>query len=233
MLKEKQKLRIYLVALAVVLLAVVVLIIWHGGRGKTSETPAAVTPRPTTQVIVRERPVEKNVQIETVKEFTTEEICSGLRDMGFLLTQEYYFTDAISYSSVKSIFSIELGITESSYVATYDGVITAGVDFSQIALRRDDDRHEIVVSMPAAEIQSVDIDPKSFVLHSEKTGLANPTSISDYNTSLVQLEESERQKALDRGLLEQAGENARRIVGSFIAGFVDTSEYKIRFEDAA
>ena len=230
MLKEKQKLRIYLIALAVVLLAVIALVIWHGGRSKPPETPAAVTPRPTQQVVVRERPVEKLIEVE--KEVTVEEIRAGLNDMGVLLTEEYYFTDVVRFSSIKKLFSIELGITESSYLASYDGVVTAGVDFTKLTLRRDDGMMLITVTMPAPQIVNVDIDPESFQLYSEKTGLGNPISMADFNTSLVELEQSAREKALERGLLERARDNARSIVTNFIAGLVDTTQYNIRFETA-
>ena len=101
MLKEKKKL-IYWIALGVVLLAVVILILWHGGRSKAPEPLAAVTPRPTQQVVIRERPVEKLVEVE--KEVTVEEIRAGLNDMGVLLTEEYYFTDVVRFSSIKKLF---------------------------------------------------------------------------------------------------------------------------------
>jgi len=228
MLKEKRKLWIYLIALCVVLLAVVVLIIWHGGRSKAPEPLAAVTPRPTQQVVVRERPVEKLVEVE--KEVTVEEIRSGLNDMGFLLTEEYYFTEVLRFSSIKKLFSIELGITESSYLASYDGVVSAGVDFASIRLQRDEERGVITVELPAAQIRDVDIDPQSFQLYSEKAGLGNPVSAADFNSSLVELEESAREKALERGLLDRADENARRIIRNFISGLVDTTRWSIRFE---
>lgn len=230
MLKEKKKLRIYLIALIVVVLAIVALIIWRGGRKSAQSVPPSVTPRPTQQVLVRDRPVEKIVEVE--KAVTIEEINAGLREMGVLLTAEYYFTDVVSFSSIKKLFSIELGITESSYIATYDGVVTAGVDFTAIRLERDEDRGVITVTMPPAALLNVDIDPESFQLHSEKAGLGNPVSAADFNGSLVELERTARQKAIDRGTLDTAEENARSIIRSFISGLVDTARYDIRFQTA-
>ncbi len=232
--KEKRRKRIYIGALCAVLLVILGLIIWGGVRGGTAEAPPAVTPRPTQQVVVRERPVEKIIEqiVEVEKEIGVEEIRSGLNDMGVLLTAEYDFTQVISYSSIKKLFSIELGITESSYLASYDGVVRAGVDFEKIRLERDDERRVVTVKMPAAEILGVDIDPESFQLYSEKTGLGNPVSAADFNSSLVELEAKAREKALQRGVLERADENARRIVRNFIAGLVDAELYMIRFEKA-
>ena len=64
MLKEKQKLRLYIIALCAVVLVIIVLIIWRGGRSRASDPLPAVTPRPTQQVVVRERPVEKLIEVE-------------------------------------------------------------------------------------------------------------------------------------------------------------------------
>ena len=234
MVKEKKKLWLYLAAIGVMLLAVVVLIVVHGGRSKPEEALPAVTPRPTQQVVVRERPVEKIIEkiVEVEKEVSVEEIRSGLNDMGVLLTEEYYFTDVVRFSSIKTLFRLELGITESSFLASYDGVVTAGVDFEAIRLRRDDASGVITVTLPAARVLNVDIDPESFALYSEKTGLGNPISMADFNASLVDLEQTAKQKALDRGILDKASENARQIVRNFIAGLVDTTQYTIRFETA-
>ena len=230
MLKEKQKIRLYLIAVAVVLVAAVVLVIVHFAGKAPDEPLPAVTPRPTQQVVVRERPVEKLVEVE--KEITVEEIRFGLNDMGVLLTEEYCFTDVVSYSSVKKLFNLELGITESSYLASYDGVVTAGVDFTAIQVARDEAQRRITVTVPGAQILSVDIDPQSFRLHSEKTGLGNPVSAADFNASLVELEQTARQKALDRGILGKADENARRIIRTFVAGLVDPTRWTIVFEEA-
>ena len=231
MLKEKKKLRIYLIALAVVLLVIIALIVWHGGRAEPEPLPA-VTPRPTQQVVVRERPVEKIVEklVEVEKEVSAEEIRGGLSDMGVLLTEEYYFTDVVRFSSIKKLFSIELGITESSYLASYDGVVTAGVDFTGVTVSRDEASGVVTVTLPAAQIMNVDVDPESFRLYSEKTGLGNPLSMEDFNASLVELEQSAREKALARGILTRADETARQIVKNFVSGLVDPARWTVRIE---
>ena len=44
------------------------------------------------------------------------------------------------------------------------------------------------------------------------------------------LEERARERALERGLLEQADENAKRIVENFIGGFLNLTKYDILWE---
>ena len=164
------------------------------------------------------------------KEITATTIQDGLRDMGFLVTEEYYFTQVVSYASSLKLFNlVELGITESKFLASYDGVVTAGIDFEKIRIQKDQDRGVIDVALPEAAILNVDIDPESFELYTEKEGWGNPISLKDYNQSLVELEKNAADRAVERGLLDRAEENARQVVENFIRSLMDTSAYTIRF----
>ena len=228
MVKEKKKLWIYLIALAVVVLLICGLILWRVlSAPATQDAPAAVAPRPTPEVRIRERLVDKLIEVE--KEVGAEEIASGLNDMGVLVTEEYYFTDVVHFSSIKKLFSLELGITASSFLASYDGVVTAGVDFTRIGIEKDDDAGVITVTMPGAAVLNVDIDPDSFRLYEEKSGLGNPISAADFNSSLVELERSAEEKAIERGVLDHADENARVLIRNFVAALVEEGRYTVRF----
>lgn len=224
--KKKTGLLVGLIALIVV--AIAVLFIVHAARsGKGGAVPAAVTPRPSAEVIVREKEVEKIVTVE--KEISSQILRDGVREVGVLETEEYYFTEVVSFSSIKKLWKIDLGITESSYLASYDGVVRAGVDLSGAEVVKDDDLRRITVTLPAAEIQGVDIDPESFQLYSEKAGLGNHISAEDFNNSLVELETTAREKAVARGLLERADGNARVLIRNLIGALVDLNAYSLEF----
>ena len=228
MTAEKKKTRLLVGLIALIALAIVVLIVVHAVRGaKADPAPLSVTPRPSAEVVVREKEVEKLVTVE--KEITASILQEGVREVGVLVTDEYYFTEVVSYSSVKKLWNIELGITESSYLVSYDGVVRAGVDLSAAEVEKDDGRKIITVTLPAAEIRGVDIDPESFRLYSEKTGLGNPLSVEDFNNSLVELEATARDKAIDRGLLARSDENARALIRNLIGALVDLEEYTLEF----
>lgn len=222
-LKERSKARLYVVSILIVAALVLgVVVFWLANRAPKPEEEQTLTSEslsvPTPRVIVR----------ETGKKISAQTLQDGLNDMGFLITAEYYFTDVISYSSVKRLFnSIELGITETSYCASYDGTVNAGIDFSGMTVEMDDELNRVVVHLPPAEIFGVDIDTDSFRLISEKSGLGNPVSVSDFNTSLAELESSAEEKALERGLLEKADENARLIIHGFVGSLVDLPRYSL------
>ncbi len=198
---------------------------------RTQPLPTAA-PRPTPKVVVEEKVV--NSIVEVVHEATAEEISFGLNEMGLLVTADYYFTAVASASTqLAPILGIPLGFTESSFLASYDGIITAGIDFDRIRVTKDETWGIVTVTMPPAEILSVDIDPESFQLYSETSSIFTTITAEDYNNALIELETTEREKALDRGILTKADENAKKLVRSFIESLLDPTTYKIQFRTAA
>ena len=235
-MQKTKKSRFYLIAIAIVAAAILAVVIVALATRKPSSAPS-VSKAGEPEVIIKEveKPVEKLIEVEKLveveKEITAELVEDGLREMGTLITEEYFFTEVVSFSSVKSLFNtkIELGFTESSYLASYDGVVTAGIDFSDITVEKSADGSVLRIQLPAAQIQNVDIDPNSFELYSEKVGFANPISVEDFNSSLTALEDTAREKAVSRGVLERADENAQTVVRNFVGSLVDLSSCKLEF----
>ncbi len=213
------------------LLAAIAAVIIAAAVTKPKPGLPAVVPRPTPEIIVREKEVEKLV--ETEKVVTAAVIEDGLRDMGKLVTEEYFFTEVVTFSSIKSYLKVEWKITESSFLASYDGVINAGIDFAGIGVVKDEEHKTVTVTLPAAEILAVDVDPDSLTVYSEKNGLGNHITVEDYSSALSVLEQNATAKALDKGILEKAEQNAERLIRPFIGSLVDLNEYSLRFERAA
>ena len=220
----KKKTTLYLVLIAALILCIIVLLIWHGGRQAPDPIPS-VTPRPVSTASGG----EKKRVIEIEKKITAEIIRESLQDAGVLTTEEYYFTEVVNYSTVKKIWKIEIGITESAFLVSYDGVVTAGLDFSGIKVAKDEGQKQIFISLPACRILNVDVFPDSMQVYSEKTGFNNPLSTDDYNAALMELEQRAEQKALERGVLEKADANARQVIRQFVGGLIDTTEYTVVF----
>ena len=222
------KKRIYYILIAIFAIAIILtVVLWLGKEERADIVPAPELSVQTPDVVIKE--VEKFVEVE--KQITAEVIEDGLRDMGTLITEEYYFTEVVNFSSVRNLFKtdITLPFTESSYLAGYDGVVTAGIDFTQIEITKDEDIGLITVALPKASVQNIDIDPESFVLYSEKEGLGNPFSIEDFNTSLIDLENKAESKAIERGLLTRADENAKAVISNFIGSMTDTASFRVEF----
>lgn len=218
--------------LAVIVIITVMLLLYprsHSTVDPISLATESIDTATSAEPAIITKEVEKIVEVE--KEVTVETLQEGIHDMGILITQEYYFTDLMSFSSIKKFLKTEivLPFTESSYMVSYDGVVTAGIDLTAAQIDKDDEQKRITVHIPKASIQTVDIDLDSFELHEEKAGLGNHISVQDFNSSLQELETAARQKAIDRGLLEKADDNAKVVISHFVSSLVDTSVYSIEF----
>jgi hypothetical protein len=232
-MSEKAKNVVSLCLLVLAVLASVFLVLRRASA--KGPDPAPLPPiTPTPRVVVEEREVETVVEkvVEVEKKISVEEVESGLRDMGLLITGEYWFTSVTGASEIASVFGLDLGFTESSFLASYDGVVAAGVDFGAITLSKIDSMRTVTVRLPKAEILYVDIDPESFRLISEKNSIFTDLSAVDFNDSVAALEKEAREKAAERGLLERSDENAQKLVTNFIAGLLG-SNWRVVFEPRA
>ena len=231
-MNSSKKTALYGAALGVIMIVILIVVLTSGTGASKPDVAPAVTPLPTPEVIVKEKEVEVEKIVEVEKEITATTIQDGLRDMGFLVTEEYYFTQVVSYSSIKSIFNLPLGITESKYLVSYDGVVSAGIDFGKILVQKDAEKRVVTVTLPRASVKGVDIDMDSFTLYTEKEGLGNRISVADFNQSLVELENNARDRALSRGILDRADENAVRVIDNFVHSLLGGTGFTVHYEYA-
>ncbi len=213
---NQPKNRIYIAIIAVSVVAMLVLIIvYKANMGKRStDDVTAVSP-----LAPKEEKIIVTMDVETIED--------GLENMGVLVTQEYYFTQVETYTKEKKI----LGYFDSSsgFTYSYDGKVTAGIDFGKVTVTKDEDSKTLTVEIPYSELQATDIDMDSFKVYSEKDSLWNPLNIEDYNVSLSEFEETAERKALDSGILERSNEQAKELINNFITNFPGTSDYTIEF----
>lgn len=216
----------YLVLCAVAVIVMIVLLISEFA-GKTKETTVSSAPF-TSSAERRVVTIEKETYVEVEKEITSEMIAEGLNDMGVMITAEYEFTQVENYTKTKTYLNFIN--TQSSFIYSYDGVVSAGIDFTKVKVVKNDDAKTVTVTLPKSTIQYTDIDYDSFQMYSEKEGMWNPISIQDYNDSMVEFEKNAKEKAKKKGLLEKADENAKNIVSNFVNTILDDPEYKVVFK---
>ena len=204
----------YILVIAVAFLAMIVLLV----RFKNTSESSEATMLATTEV-------SKNKEDKVLVTINVDTIQDGLEDMGVLVTQEYYFTQVETYTKDKKV----LGVfdTTSGFTYSYDGKVTAGVDFGEITVSKDEAAKKITVEIPKSKFQSVDIDPNTFQKYSENDSIWNPLNIEDYNISLTEFEDTARQKAYESGILERSDEQAKTLIRNFISNFPNTSDYEI------
>lgn len=210
--------QIYLGVTIIAVLLAIVLSLDYKIRRDAEQNETAVT-----ATTIKEKEKKDRVVISV----STDTIQDGLANMGFLITQEYYFTQVEKYTKEKTI--LKFITSQSEFTYSYDGSVMAGVDFEKIAITKEEDKKTITVDLPPSEIRAVVIDKDTFKIYSEKDSLWNPLKLEDYNISLVEFENAAREKAIAGGILERSDEQAKKLVREFIMSLPNTSGYTIAF----
>lgn len=221
----------FIAAVVLIVAAIVVVIAVGAQQGKKSDTAAVSTTaaEPIVRYVTQEKEVYKDkiVTVEVEKEITTDIMEEGLRDMGFLVTENYWFKEVTTIDSTKTVLWVMKA--NSKVIMGYEGELLAGVDFGQITVSKDEAGKKLIVNMPEAKILACDLDLESFELYEEDVSRWNMISAKDYNGSLKELEECAEERALDRGILEKAADQAEVLIRSFIEGLTGSGTYSIEF----
>ena len=211
---------IYIAVIAAAVIAMIVMVIQFRSEKKAQADEAAQNV--TVTEMKKKKLAEPKITVDT------KIIEDGLSDMGFLVTQEYYFTQVERYTKETRLFG--LVPSESEILYSYDGSVQAGIDFERIEITKDDDTKKLTVTLPPSEINAVIIDEKSFKAYSEKDYLWNRIQLEDYSRSRVQFENAARKKAIDSGILDRADDQAMKLVMNFIRSIPDAADYTVAFE---
>lgn len=174
---------------------------------------------------VKKEPVIIKEEVEVSSEMIAEE----LQSIGELATYEYLFTEVMNSSNTKTINGkFNIPFTTTSFIYSYDGVIKAGIDFTQITVEKSDNEKRITVCLPEAKILSCELDFDSFKIYDEKTSIFNKLTLSDVNASLVELENSATEKALSKDILKKATRNAEKMVGEFLRSAYNAKGFSVK-----
>jgi hypothetical protein len=169
----------------------------------------------------------KTVEYSKETEITGETIRSKMSNIGKLSTAEYSYTHLERVDSSRQINGFNIPLTKTTFIYSYDGIIRAGVDFTQIKVEKDDDNKVITVTLPEVEIISSDVDQDSFQLYDEKNNIFNPINVTDITDSFADLKNTEEEKAVNDGLLDKAKTNAVTLIENFMRGSFDVEDYDI------
>lgn len=172
---------------------------------------------------------KESVIIKEETEISSEMIAEKLQSIGELATYEYLFTEVMNSSNTKTINGkFNIPFTTTSFIYSYDGVIMAGIDFTQITVEKDNSEKKITIYLPDAEILSCELDFDSFQIYDEKTSIFNKLTLSDVNESLVELENKAVEKALSKDILKKASQNVEKMVGEFLRSIYSTTDLSIK-----
>lgn len=168
---------------------------------------------------------------KAVPVISSETLKSQLNALQELVTEEYVYTNADKReSSATWIFGWTRPFSDSSLLVTYDGVIKAGIDLSDVQINVDEEKQTVTVTLPKSKITSNNIPQESITVVEVRNGLFNEITFEDYNTFIGEQKIVMEQKAIAQGLLVNADKNARNLIRSFLSVLPGMQGYTLIIE---
>lgn len=155
---------------------------------------------------------------------------SRLTEISEFASLTYSYTNMAEFENSRDFYGIKVPFTTKSFIVTYDGTIKAGVNLEKADV--DISGKKITVTLPEAEILSHEIDEDSLEIFDENTSIFNPLKVSDYNTFNKEQKAEMEKKAIDKGLLSEAGKTASDAIGDFISR-LGGDEYTVKVTTAS
>ncbi len=152
-----------------------------------------------------------------------------MQDIGELATQEAYVTIVNKDASKANLWGIDVPLTDSKYIFSYDVTIKAGLNFADVSLTVDEQHKIVTVSLPEVTILETSLDLDSLEVYDESSNIFNPLKIFQMNANQQLMEEQGKEKALNMGILEAAQSNAEVLMTNLLVTSYPTPEWIIRF----
>lgn len=150
-------------------------------------------------------------------EITTAYISEKINGVSELTTAEMVYSGLIIYTEGEIPF-----LTQKGFSMRYTANIRAGINFSDVNIKITDSK--VVVEMPEAEVQSIEVDPSSIEFYDERYALFNWTDKNDVIDAMSISKEDVTAHANVDGLARKADEQAAGIIKNILAGSIGDRE---------
>jgi hypothetical protein len=142
----------------------------------------------------------------------------------------YHYTNFIYREDVKSLklpglANVKLPGTSTQIGVSYDGKMEIGVDASKMKV--DYNGNRINITLPKPEIISHEEVKNSFKVEFDNANVFNNNSVAEFLELFEQEKADMEQRAIDRGLLQEAGSNATEQLINFIYSLPGMDAYNI------
>ena len=147
---------------------------------------------------------------------TAELIGQQLTSAQELVSVDYRYTNMGKYENRLDFYGWPVPFTSKSFIVSYDGIIKAGVDLSQVRVNVNEAVKAVTVTLPESKIVSHEIPEDTIEVFDENDNLFNHITIDDYTGFAHDQKAAVEQKAIDNGLLTAASEQAREAVETLL-----------------
>lgn len=154
----------------------------------------------------------------------------GLQDLGELSTQSAIVREIEIVDKSRNVLGVDIPLTNSKQLFSYEVKIKAGYDFKKIRLTRNITSKRIVVKLPEPKITGREVIDGSLKVYYEKESIFTPIKKQD--------DEEVRQKMISKAiktakkskLFENAEENAQKLIREFLSKDKANKDYEIVFK---
>lgn len=157
---------------------------------------------------------------DTQPEITTAYISGKINGVSELTTAEMLYSGLVIYSEGE----IPL-LTQKGFSMRYTANIRAGIDFSEISIKITDSK--VVVKVPEAKVQSIDVDPDSIEFYDERYALFNWTDKRDVVDAISISKEDATAHANVEELIKKAYVQTGTVIKNILEGSVGDRELVI------
>lgn len=169
---------------------------------------------------------KKSMKNEMEPEITSTLIFNKLINVRELTSLKYYYTNMGQFENQNTFYGYKIPFTSKKFIVSYDGVIHAGVDLEKMEVKLKD--KSIEIKIPASKILSHEIYEDSLKVFDERESIFNRIDIEDYNNFSKDQKKEVEDKAIKRGLLKEADQEAKKAIEETLIGDTILSDYKIK-----
>lgn len=141
---------------------------------------------------------------------------SRLTEVSELASVSYQYTNMAQFENCGEFYGLTIPFTTKRFILTYDGIIKAGVDLSLAKVSVSG--NAVTITLPEAKILSHELEEDSVEIFDQQTSIFNPFTMEDFTAFQAEQKSVMEEKALQRGLLEQAREKAVNSVRLLLEG---------------
>lgn len=157
---------------------------------------------------------------------STTDIQEEIVEVSDLATAQLNYRGLVHYEEGNIKF-----IDKKGFTMVYDAEVKAGVDLSQAAI--DVSGKTITITLPAATMQSIEIDPNSLEFYDQQYALFNWQNREDTAQALEMAQENAQEKVDETELLKQADDTAKTLVENLLKPFtIDGLGYTVNVVEA-
>ena len=154
----------------------------------------------------------------------------GFENVGKLVTQECYITRVEDSEDNVDFFKLfDIPFTKSRQIFSYNFKVNAVVNFEKIKYNIDDNKKEIIITLPHAEVADIIRDEDSLKVYLDQGNLFSRIDLKEQSKASKKMEEEAVRDCEANGFLENADKNAKTLIGTFIKSEAKYKNYNVTY----